>query len=89
MFPSEYNIIFLDFDKKRLVYKLEMLHKKEKYLASTTEVCSLYVDLSTRRVTEFEDSKRDLIQSFIDSNKDNFASVDMKVGTVELNHSKV
>jgi acyl-CoA thioester hydrolase len=51
-----------------------MIHKKEKYLASTTEVCSLYVDLSTRRVTEFEDSKRDLIQSFIDSNKDNFNS---------------
>ena len=24
----------------------------------------------------------------LDSNKDNFASVDMKVGTVELNHSK-
>ena len=66
------NLVFLDFDKKRLVYKLEMIHKKEKYLASTTEVCSLYVDLSTRRVTEFEDSKRDLIQGFINSNKDNF-----------------
>ena len=25
----------------------------------------------------------------LDSNKDHFASVDMKVGTVELNHSKV
>ena len=25
----------------------------------------------------------------LDSNKDNFASVDMKVGTVELNHSKM
>ena len=25
----------------------------------------------------------------LDSNKDNFSSVDMKVGTVELNHSKV
>ena len=46
------NLFFLDFDKKRLVYKLEMIIKKEKYLASTTEVCSLYVDLSTRRVTE-------------------------------------
>ena len=28
------NLIFLDFDKKRLVYRLEMIHKKEKYLAS-------------------------------------------------------
>ena len=25
----------------------------------------------------------------LDSNKDNFSSVDMKVGTVELNHSKI
>ena len=25
----------------------------------------------------------------LDSNKDNFSSVDMKVGTVELNHSKL
>jgi len=68
------NLLFLDFDKKRLVYKLEMIHKKEKYLASTTEVCSLYVDLNTRRVTEFEDSKRELIQNFIDTNKDQFNS---------------
>ena len=68
------NLIFLDFDKKRLVYKLEMIHKKEKYLASTTEVCSLYVDLSSRKVTEFEDNKRDLIQTFINTNKENFNS---------------
>ena len=68
------NLIFFDFDKKRLVYKLEMIHKKEKYLASTTEVCSLYVDLNSRRVTEFEDNKRELIQSFVDENKDKFNS---------------
>ena len=66
------NLLFLDFDKKRLVYKLEMIHKKEKYLASTTEVCSLYVDLSYRRVTEFEESKKILIENFIDDNKDQF-----------------
>ena len=66
------NLLFLDFDKKRLVYKLEMIHKEKKYLASTTEVCSLYVDLETRRVTEFEDRKRELIKNFILENKDNF-----------------
>ena len=66
------NLLFLDFDKKRLVYKLEMIHKKDKYLASTTEVCSLYVDLSSRRVTEFEESKKMLIERFIDDNKDQF-----------------
>ena len=68
------NLLFLDRDKKRLIYKLEMTHKLEGYRAATTEVCSLYVDLSTRRVTEFEDNKRDLIQNYINSNKDNFNS---------------
>ena len=68
------SLLFLDIDKKRLVYKLEMVHKKEKYLASTTEVCSLYVDLNTRKVSEFEDEKREIIESFIEKNKENFSS---------------
>ena len=66
------NLLFIDFDKKRIVYKLEMIHKQQKYLAATTEVCSLYVDLSTRRVTEFENEKRSLIENFINQNKDLF-----------------
>ena len=66
------NLLFIDFDKKRIVYKLEMIHKIEKYLAATTEVCSLYVDLNSRKVTEFEDSKKNLIQNFIESTKDKF-----------------
>ena len=66
------NLLFIDFDKKRIVYKLEMIHKSEKYLAATTEVCSLYVDLNSRRVTEFEEEKRLLINKFINENKDNF-----------------
>ena len=49
-----------------------MIHKKEQYLAATTEVCSLYVDLGARKVTEFEESKKILIQKFIDENKDKF-----------------
>ena len=71
------NLLFLDFYKKRLVYKLEMIHKKDKYLASTTEVCSLYVDLSSRRVTEFEESKKILIDRFIEDNKDQFNPGDL------------
>ena len=49
-----------------------MIHKSEKYLAATTEVCSLYVDLNTRRVTEFEEEKVQLISKFIEENKENF-----------------
>ena len=66
------NLLFIDFDKKRIVYKLEMIHKSEKYLAATTEVCSLYVDLNSRKVTEFEESKSNLIKNFIEENKNNF-----------------
>ena len=66
------NLLFLDHDKKRLVYKLEMRHKGEDYLAATTEVCSLYVDLSVRRVIEFEMDKSSLIDKFINENKKDF-----------------
>ena len=71
------NLLFLDHDKKRLVYKLEMLHKEEKYLAATTEVCSLYVDLSVRKVIEFEESKKKLIKAYIDFYKDKFNPGDL------------
>jgi|TARA_B100001540_G_scaffold192392_1_gene169598 acyl-CoA thioester hydrolase len=71
------NLLFIDHDKKRIVYKLEMLHKQDRYLASTTEVCSLYVDLNSRRVTEFEDSKKNLIKNFIEKNKNNFEPGDL------------
>ena len=67
------NLLFLDHDKKRIVYKLEMKHKQEQYLASTTEVCSLYVDLNERKVTEFEKEKSNLIDDFIEKNKNSFA----------------
>ena len=66
------NLLFIDFDKKRIVYKLEMIHKIEKYLAATTEVCSLYVDLNSRKVTEFEESKSNLIKNFIEDSKNDF-----------------
>lgn len=63
------NLLFLDFDKKRIIYKLEMIHRHDKYLAATSEICSLYVDLNSRKVIEFESEKVLLIQNFIDQNK--------------------
>ena len=71
------NLLFIDLDKKRIVYKLEMIHKSKKFLASTTEDWSLYVDLNTRRVTEFEDSKTKLINEFIETHKDQFNPGDL------------
>ena len=66
------NLLFIDLDKKRIVYKLEMIHKSEKYLAATTEVCSLYVDLSTRKVTEFEHEKVIIMDQFIKEKRSEF-----------------
>ena len=73
------NLLFLDIDNKRLVYKLEMTHKDEKYRAATTEVCSLYVDLSKRKVAEFEPLKKQKINDFIQENKINFEEKDLKL----------
>ena len=66
------NLMFLDHDKKRIIYKLEMIHKEKKYLAATSEILSLYVDLNQRKVTEFEKEKSDLMDSFIEQNKKYF-----------------
>ena len=66
------NLMFLDHDKKRIIYKLEMIHKEKKYLAATSEILSLYVDLDRRKVTEFEKEKSDLMDAFIEENKQDF-----------------
>ena len=66
------NLTYFDHDKKRLQYKMEMIHKDEKYLASTIEVLALYVDLNTRKVAEFEKEKVDLMSNFIKKNKSKF-----------------
>ena len=62
------NLIFFDHDKKRLQYKLEMIHKEKKYVASTIEVLSLYVDLNQRKVAEFEDEKVKIMDQYIKEN---------------------
>ena len=53
----ETHLSYIDHDKKRIQYKLSMFHKEKKYLAATNEVLSLYVDLSQRRVTEFDSDR--------------------------------
>ena len=74
----EVNLIHCDHDKKRILYKLEMIHKEKKYLAATLEALSLYVDLNERKVAEFEKEKIKLMDDFINQNKENFKSSDLK-----------
>ena len=72
------NLTYFDHDKKRLQYKLEMIHKSKKYVASTIEVLALYVDLQQRKVSEFEKEKIKLMQKYIEKNKKFFNSKNLK-----------
>ena len=67
------NLTYFNHDKKRLLYKLEMIHKSKKYLVSTIESLSLYVDLKERKVAEFEEEKIKIMDEFINKNKSEFS----------------
>ena len=70
------NLLFLDRDIKRMVYQLEIFNKNGNYRAATTEVCSLYVNLDTRRVTEIEPHKQKLMDQFINENINKYSPID-------------
>ena len=70
------NLLFLDRDVKRMVYQLEIFNKNGNYCAATTEVCSLYVNLDTRRVTEIEPHKQKLMDLFINENKEKYSPIE-------------
>ena len=72
------NLVYFNHDKKRLQYKLEMVHKTKKYLASTIEILALYVDLAKRRVSEFEEEKIKIMDSYISKNEVNFKKDNLK-----------
>ena len=61
----ETHIAYVDHDKKRIHYKLSMFHKEKKYLAASNEVLSLYVDLSKRKVVEFDPDRLKIMDDFI------------------------
>ena len=75
------NLVYFDHDKKRLQYKMEMIHQKKKFLASTIEVLALYVDLNTRKVSEFESEKVSIMDDFIKKNQKNFDNTNLKFST--------
>ena len=59
-----------------MVYQLEIFNKNGNYRAATTEVCSLYVNLDTRRVTEIEPHKQKLMDLFINENKKKYSPIE-------------
>ncbi len=70
----ETHLTYIDHDKKRIHYKLSMFHKEKKYLAATNEVLSLYVDLSQRKVAEFDSDRVKIMDDFIKNNSSKFNS---------------
>ena len=68
----EIHVTYVDHDKKRIHYRLSMFHKEKKYLAATNEVLSLYVDLSKRKVVEFDPDRLKLMDDFMKNNSSNF-----------------
>lgn len=70
------NLLFLDRDTKRMIYQLEIFSKTGNYRAATSEVCSIYVNLDIRRVTEIEPHKLELMDKFIAQHKDKYDPID-------------
>ena len=68
----ETHITYLNHDKKRIQYRLSMFHKEKKYLAATNEILSLYVDLSKRKVVEFDSDRLKIMDDFIKKNSQKF-----------------
>ena len=82
------NCVYFDHDKKRLQYKMEMIHKEKKFLKkSTIEILfNLYVDLNERKVAEFEDAykKVKIMDEFINKNKSKFNNENLKFSNTKL-----
>ena len=70
----ETHLTYVNHDKKRIHYRLSMFHKEKKYLAATNEVISLYVDLSKRKVIEFDPDRLKVMDDFIKKNLSKFNS---------------
>ena len=71
-------LTFFDHDKKRLHLNLEMIEKKTKKISASIEWLSLYVNLETRKVTEFENEKIIIMNDFIKQNKSNLGNEYLK-----------
>ena len=55
-----------------------MYDKNKNVLSATTEVLSLYIDLNIRKVAEIEKEKKIIIDEFINKNKSQFKSDNLK-----------
>ena len=59
----------LDFDEKRVHYFHRMYHAEEGYLAATTELLSVHVDLNARRVVPMPDEFQNRLAAILEDHK--------------------
>ena len=71
-------LTFFDHDKKRLHLSLDMIEKQTNKISASIEWLSLYVNLETRKVTEFENEKVIIMNDFIKQNKSNLGNKYLK-----------
>ena len=71
-------LTFFDHDKKRLHLSLDMIEKQTNKISASIEWLSLYVNLETRKVTEFENEKIIIMNDFIKQNKSNLGNKYLK-----------
>ena len=57
------------------------MKKKTQKISASIEWLSLYVNLETRKVTEFESEKIIIMDSFIKENKNNFNNENLKLSS--------
>lgn len=60
----------IDFDAKRMHYFHRMYHATDGYLAATTELVSLYVDMSNRRVGRMPSPLLDKLEQIFSEQRD-------------------
>ena len=56
----------LDFDQKRMHYFLRMYNAEKGFLASTTELINVHIDLNARRVVAMPDSFQDRLAAIME-----------------------
>lgn len=59
----------LDFDEKRIHYFHAMYHADKGYLASTTELLAVHVDLNSRRVAPMPDEIQDKLAAALEQHR--------------------
>ena len=63
---------------KSLLHSSEMYNKAKNMLSATTEVLSLYIDLNVRKVTNFEEEKKVIMDELINKHKSIFKTDELK-----------